>query len=101
MRARHSPGSVPVCVREALRRDDPVRRDDGLYDVTGTERQPIDSVPTQAVEGVLESLRGSHLQMPPAFSAKKVAGQRAHAMARRAEPVALQPAPVRLMTTSC
>jgi len=37
--------------------------------------------------------------MPPAFSAKKVAGQRAYAMARRAEPVALQPVPVRLMAT--
>jgi tRNA pseudouridine55 synthase len=70
------------------------------YDVTGTEVSRSDTVPTrEAVECVLESLRGSHLQMPPAFSAKKVAGQRAYAMARRAEPVALQPVPVRLMTT--
>jgi tRNA pseudouridine55 synthase len=70
------------------------------YDVTGTEVSRSDRVPTrEAVERVLESLRGRHLQMPPAFSAKKVAGQRAYAMARRAEPVALQPVPVRLMTT--
>jgi tRNA pseudouridine55 synthase len=70
------------------------------YDVTGTEVSRSDTVPTrEAVERVLESLRGSHLQMPPAFSAKKVAGQRAYAMARRAEPVPLQPVPVRLMTT--
>jgi tRNA pseudouridine55 synthase len=70
------------------------------YDVTGTEVSRSDAVPTrEAVECALESLRGSHLQMPPAFSAKKVAGQRAYAMARRAEPVALQPVPVRLMTT--
>jgi tRNA pseudouridine55 synthase len=70
------------------------------YDVTGTEVSRSDSVPTrEAVERVLNSLRGSHLQMPPAFSAKKVAGQRAYEMARRAEPVALQPVPVRLMTT--
>ena len=70
------------------------------YDVTGTEVSRSDIVPTrEAVECALESLRGSHLQMPPAFSAKKVAGQRAYAMARRAEPVALQPVPVRLMTT--
>lgn len=70
------------------------------YDVTGTEVSRSDTVPTrEAVECALESLRGSHLQMPPAFSAKKVAGQRAYAMARRAEPVALQPVPVRLMTT--
>jgi len=71
------------------------------YDVTGTEVSRSDTVPTrEAVECALESLRGSHLQMPPAFSAKKVAGQRAYAMARRAEPVALQPVPVRLMTTN-
>ena len=70
------------------------------YDVTGTEVSRSDTVPTrEAVECALESLRGSHLQMPPAFSAKKVAGQRAYAMARRAEPVALQPVPVRLMAT--
>ena len=70
------------------------------YDVTGTEVSRSDTVPTrEAVECALESLRGRHLQMPPAFSAKKVAGQRAYAMARRAEPVALQPVPVRLMTT--
>ena len=70
------------------------------YDVTGTEVSRSDTVPTrEAVECALESLRGSLLQMPPAFSAKKVAGQRAYVMARRAEPVALQPVPVRLMTT--
>jgi len=70
------------------------------YDVTGTEVSRSNTVPTrEAVECALESLRGRHLQMPPAFSAKKVAGQRAYAMARRAEPVALQPVPVRLMTT--
>lgn len=69
------------------------------YDVTGTETSRSDRVPPrEAVERALESLRGSHLQMPPAFSAKKVAGQRAYAMARRAEPVALQPVPVRVMT---
>ena len=69
------------------------------YDVTGAEVSRSDRVPTrEAVERALESLRGSHLQMPPAFSAKKVAGQRAYALARRAEPVALQPVPVHLMT---
>jgi tRNA pseudouridine55 synthase len=69
------------------------------YDITGTELRRSDNVPTrEAVEDVLRSLRGDHLQMPPAFSAKKVSGQRAYAMARRAEPVSLQPVPVRLMT---
>jgi tRNA pseudouridine55 synthase len=68
------------------------------YDITGNEVSRTDRVPTrEAVEHALDSLRGDHLQMPPAFSAKKVAGQRAYAMARRAEPVALQAVPVRVM----
>jgi len=70
------------------------------YDITGNEVSRTDRVPTrEAVERAIDSLRGDHLQMPPAFSAKKVGGQRAYAMARRAEPVALQPVPVRLLTT--
>jgi tRNA pseudouridine55 synthase len=69
------------------------------YDVTGTAVSRSDNAPRrEAVEGALQSLLGEHLQMPPTFSAKKVAGQRAYAMARRAEPVALQPVAVRLMT---
>ncbi len=69
------------------------------YDVTGTEVSRSGQTPTrEALEVALHSLRGEHLQMPPAFSAKKVGGQRAYALARRAEPVALQPVPVRLMT---
>jgi tRNA pseudouridine55 synthase len=67
------------------------------YDVTGAEVSRSDTIPArQAVEAALQSMLGEHLQMPPAFSAKKVAGQRAYALARRAEPVALQPVRVRL-----
>jgi tRNA pseudouridine55 synthase len=67
------------------------------YDVTGTEVSRSGATPTrEAVEAVLRSLLGDHQQMPPAFSAKKVAGRRAYALARRAEPVALQPVTVRL-----
>ena len=69
------------------------------YDVTGQEVSRSDRIPAREdLERALESLRGDHLQMPPTFSAKKVSGQRAYAMARRAEPVALRPVPVRLMT---
>lgn len=69
------------------------------YDVTGTEVSRSGRVPAREdVERALESLRGDHDQIPPAFSAKKVSGQRAYALARRAEPVALRPVPVRLMT---
>jgi tRNA pseudouridine55 synthase len=69
------------------------------YDVTGQEVSRSDRIPAREdVERAIESLRGDHEQIPPAFSAKKVSGQRAYAMARRAEPVALRPVPVRLMT---
>jgi tRNA pseudouridine55 synthase len=67
------------------------------YDITGTETSRSERVPArEAVEAALTSLRGEYLQMPPAFSAKKVAGERAYARARRDEAVTLQPAPVRV-----
>jgi tRNA pseudouridine55 synthase len=54
----------------------------------------IDAVPPLAVadiEAALESFRGEIQQVPPTYSAVKVAGQRAYARARRGEDVALQP----------
>lgn len=69
------------------------------YDITGTEVSRSDKTPArEALERALNSLRGDHLQMPPIYSAKKVGGQRAYELARRAEPVALKPVPVRLTT---
>jgi tRNA pseudouridine55 synthase len=80
------------------------------YDVTGSEVSRSDKVPDRdAVEAALETLRGDQMQVPPAFSAKKVAGQRAYTLARRAvkareiegataPPVALEPVAVRLTT---
>jgi tRNA pseudouridine55 synthase len=48
--------------------------------------------PEQAlVERAIPSLTGHLLQRPPAFSAKRVAGVRAYAAARRGEPLALEP----------
>ena len=44
----------------------------------------------------LATLTGDYLQEPPAFSAKKVAGQRAYDLARRSTPVVLRPVPVRV-----
>ena len=65
------------------------------YDVTGTETGRSGRRPDAgAVESGLASLTGSYLQLPPAFSAKKIDGQRAYAMARQDKPVALTPAPV-------
>jgi tRNA pseudouridine55 synthase len=67
------------------------------YDITGVETSRSDQVPArEAVETALASLRGEYLQMPPAFSAKKIAGERAYERARRDEAVTLQAVPVRV-----
>jgi tRNA pseudouridine55 synthase len=67
------------------------------FDVTGEETSRTDAEPSRAaVEAAVESLRGDYLQLPPAFSAKKVGGRRAYSLARADEPVALTPVPVRV-----
>ena len=67
--------------------------------MTGTEVSRSDSVPTrEAVERVLESLRAVICRCRPP-SRRRRSRANGYAMARRAEPVALQPVPVRLMTT--
>ena len=67
------------------------------YDITGTEtgRSP-DRPERSAIEAVLPSLRGEYLQMPPPYSARKVAGVRAYTIARRQETVTLPATPVRV-----
>lgn len=65
------------------------------YDITGTPTRESAATPSRAaVEAALVPLRGSYLQAPPAYSAKKVGGQRAYALARRDAPVELTPVPV-------
>ena len=65
------------------------------YDITGTETSRSDSVPSMDdVVRAIGTLVGSHLQMPPAYSAKKVKGRRAYALARARQAVALSPVPV-------
>lgn len=67
------------------------------FDITGTETSRSGSIPTRAaVEDALGSLRGDYLQTPPAYSAKKVGGERAYALARRREEVRLEQVPVRV-----
>jgi tRNA pseudouridine55 synthase len=67
------------------------------YDITGAETSRSDGHPSrEAVALALPSLVGEYLQMPPAFSAKKVGGQRAYERARRELPVALTAVPVRV-----
>ena len=65
------------------------------YDITGAETSRTGAEPTREdVARAIESLRGDYLQMPPAYSAKKVDGRRAYDLSRRDEPVTLTPAPV-------
>jgi len=67
------------------------------YDVTGVETSRTDAVPLRDdVLGALASLTGEYRQAPPAFSAKKVGGRRAYALARRNQDVALPEALVRV-----
>ena len=66
-------------------------------DVTGEEigRSPV--VPSRdTLRSALRSFEGRQMQVPPAYSAKKVAGRRAYDLARRDEPVELDPVPVRI-----
>jgi tRNA pseudouridine55 synthase len=63
---------------------------DGVRWPRGDDRWPMDV----ELEAVLSEFRGSFLQMPPSYSAKKVAGVAAYEKARKNEPVDLKPVPV-------
>ena len=73
--------------------DDPFRPDDRFLRRHGNGGQPLGhgADARRGRSALCSRCAASNLQMPPAFSAKKVAGQRAYALARRAEPVALEP----------
>ena len=49
-----------------------------------------------AIRAALQSFRGDIMQVPPAFSAVKVAGERAYDLARAGAPPALEPRPARV-----
>src|SRR5690349_13493075 len=58
------------------------------YDITGTPTAVNEARPVrEAVDQALACLRGEYLQVPPAYSAKKIGGTRAYALARREEVV--------------
>jgi tRNA pseudouridine55 synthase len=63
------------------------------YDSAGEPAGPPTPVVVDraALETVLERFRGSFSQQPPAYSAKKVGGHRAYALARASRVVALEP----------
>jgi len=67
-------------------------------DVTGEEISRAGGIPSRnALDAALRSFEGEQLQVPPAYSAKKVAGRRAYELARRDESVALDPVRVRVL----
>ncbi|MCH2203097.1 MAG: tRNA pseudouridine(55) synthase TruB [Fuerstiella sp.] len=55
-----------------------------------------EDVSQQQVEAALRDFIGVIEQMPPAYSAVKIDGQRAYALARKGQEVTLQPRPVRI-----
>ena len=67
------------------------------YDITGAETGRSGQVPPpDAIRDAVQRLTGDYLQVPPAFSAKKVEGRRAYALARQEQAVTLTPVPVRV-----
>ncbi len=60
--------------------------------IATSARRPGDA----EIEAALGAFRGEILQRPPTFAAVKVQGERAYDLARRGEPVALEPRPVRI-----
>jgi tRNA pseudouridine55 synthase len=66
-------------------------------DITGEEVSRSGRVPSHdMLLAALQTFAGEQMQVPPAYSAKKVAGRRAYELARRDEPVALEPVRVRV-----
>ena len=72
-------------------------------DVTGTPRHPAGTAPVESggamwsdeqIEAALASLRGPIEQVPPMYSAKKVAGQKLYQLARRGQEVPRRPVSV-------
>lgn len=71
----------------------------GQTSTTGDEEGEKTAVSTTipdktAVLGALEKLQGQIMQLPPAFSAMKINGQRAYKLARAGKTVELEPRPV-------
>jgi tRNA pseudouridine55 synthase len=67
------------------------------YDITGEETSRTGAAPgREALLKALDALTGEYLQMPPAYSAKKVGGRRAYDFARKDETVELTAVAVRV-----
>ncbi len=108
-------GVLVICLGQATRLIEYVQRMQKTY--RGTFMLGRHS-PTEDIEGVVEELTnppqptlpqitaaaqqltGNIMQRPPAFSALKVAGQRAYALARKGEEVTLAPRPITIYRLS-
>ena len=55
----------------------------------------------EAIERALDAFRGSYLQQPPAYSAKKIAGRRSYAIARARKHAAGQRLRARTIRSRC
>ena len=68
------------------------------YDRSGRPASPRTepSIDIRDLERLLDNLRGESMQTPPPVSAKKVAGVRAYALARKQIPVELAPARIEI-----
>lgn len=70
--------------------------DDCTGEVLSESDSPVP--PREEVVAALEGMLGTGWQRPPAFSAKRIAGVRSYALARRGEDVPLAPVPVTIET---
>lgn len=69
------------------------------WDRTGTDLlcpEPASWPDPEALAAALSRFMGPRLQTPPPYSAKRIQGVRAHVLARRGQPVAVEPAAVEL-----
>ncbi|HWD34914.1 MAG TPA: tRNA pseudouridine(55) synthase TruB, partial [Casimicrobiaceae bacterium] len=77
----------PKVYAATIKLGDETDTDDGTGAVVRSAPVP----PREAIERAMRSLTGEIAQVPPAYSAKQVAGERAHAAARRGAPLDLAP----------
>lgn len=67
------------------------------FDAEGRPPQcPVPDLTAGEVEKLLEHFRGTYLQTPPAYSAKKIGGTPAYRLARARKPIAITPVKVQV-----
>ncbi|MCC6174091.1 MAG: tRNA pseudouridine(55) synthase TruB [Chloroflexi bacterium] len=106
-------GVLPVCVGRTTRLVDALASaSKGYYgeivlgirtstdDAEGEvlETRPVPPLLPDDLERILQTFRGTIVQVPPAYSALKIAGRRAYDLARRGDDVRLQPREVTIHT---